>query len=175
MARTLRILALALPLGLLSIGLLWLRYRPATPSWSDHISVRYLWSDSDITGSWALNCPAGFTGTALQLQNGEYRYWRYTDVGPPFNLTARGRYSIRFGRLHLEPSPIPTQEDGILVYGEHAGLVGLWFDHALLDVGQHRDSLGVRMLRRVSPSIDPEHPIYNHPAVPPILPVRSNR
>lgn len=165
MGRTFRILALALPLGTLAVGLLWLHYRPEQPRWKDHITVSWFLTKADVEGSWALTGWHGYMGTALQLHDGEYRYWFYSDVsgGKERQYPVQGRYYIRFNRLVLDPDPWPELNKRTLVHGIFSGLEGLWFDSSLKTIVNRAESPKTRMLQRVSRDVDPIHPIYNFP------------
>lgn len=157
----LRIAVAVFVLGGVLIGGFVYANREKKPGWSDFISIRKIKNDAQIEGSWALNGWTGFMGTALQLQNGHFKYWFYSDVKtadePSYPLS--GTYSVSGGKLVL--SDASGLRERVWIYGVYDDREGLWQESDLEVVIRRAESPSVRMLRKVSPLSDPKKPIYN--------------
>jgi len=130
---------------------------------ADDVTAVTRLTPADVAGSWALNIPAGFTGTSLQLKDGVYWYWYYSDVTGPDDKLIRfpisGKYSIEGNRLVLEPAPGVRETQW--VYGDLRGIRGLFSVYKLEAARRRKEPIEVAMLIRVSLAVDLEHPVQN--------------
>jgi len=137
-------------------------YAEKEPQWKDVIDVKQIGSAEDVTGSWALAGKwNGYMGTALQLKDGRYRYWFYSDFKgadePKYPL--EGIYRAKGGALVLDPPPGGNGER--YVWGVYQGVEGLWADSSLAVLITRQEKPDVRMLQRISYEVDPKAPVYN--------------
>ncbi len=139
---------------LLLLGLSSLSGAEDVKPWKPTIVIERINDRKEVDGCWALSAGwTGYMGLALELRDGQFRYWFQSDVGssnsePKYPFT--GTFSVEHGFLVLNTKERVYDTRWLLV--THDGRTGLFPFSAFETITMRRESPHDRMLFRVSDS-----------------------
>ncbi len=138
------------------------------PDWQPKITLQRIDRKVQVEGYWTLGAEwKGSMGLALELKNGQFRYWFYSDVPPPKDASTNpvaGKFILSDGILVLETNERVYNSRWILV--SFNGRTGLFPLSGFETITTRKESPSERMLYRLSDTVEPEGwPIYNETRV----------
>ena len=134
--------------------------------WTTAITIQRIDDRKQIEGCWALSGEwTGFMGLALELRDGQFRYWFMSDVGSPDRQPKypfTGKFIVEHGFLVLDTKQDVYDTRWLLI--THKGQTGLFPFSAFETITMRRESPHTRMLFRVTEAAaKAEWPRYNAP------------